>query len=141
MIVIRHAKFDRMRLVPLHPSVTAALAGYAATRDRLCPAPRTGRFFLSSTGCALRREEVEHIFREITAALGLRTDAVRPRIHDLRHTFVVRTLIDWQRERADISANLPVLSTYLGHYSEPAVMPNRVRDGLLCKGSGPCCSA
>ena len=119
VIVIRHAKFDRMRLVPLHPSVTAALAGYAATRDRLCPAPRTGRFFLSSTGCALRREEVEHIFREITAALGLRTDAIRPRIHDLRHTFVVRTLIDWQRERADISANLPVLSTYLGHV-EPA---------------------
>jgi integrase/recombinase XerD len=141
VIVIRHAKFDRMRLVPLHPSVTAALAGYAATGDRLCPAPRTGRFFLSSTVARCGAKRWSTSSGEITAALGLRTDAIQPRIHDLRHTFVVRTLIDWQCERADISANLPVLSTYLGHYSEPAVMPNRVRDGLLCKGSGPCCSA
>jgi integrase len=44
---------------------------------------------------------------------------VRARIHDLRHSFAVRTLIDWQREDRDISALLPVLSTYLGHV-EPA---------------------
>ena len=34
MVTVRHAKFDRIRLVPLHPSVTAALRAYAATRDR-----------------------------------------------------------------------------------------------------------
>lgn len=119
VIVVRHAKFDRVRLVPQHPSVTAELAAYAATRDRLCRAPRCGRFFLSSTGGAVRREQLQCVFRDITASLGLRTDTVRPRIHDLRHTFAVRTLIDWQRQGADISANLPVLSTYLGHV-EPA---------------------
>lgn len=119
VITIRHAKFDRMRLVPLHPSVTAALTDYAATRSRLCPAARTDRFFVSSTGGALRREQVQHTFRETTTILGLRTETSHPRIHDLRHTFAVRTLIDWQRERADIGANLPVLSTYLGHV-EPA---------------------
>ena len=43
----------------------------------------------------------------------------RPRVHDLWHTFAVHTLIDWQREGADIPALLPVLSTYLGHV-EPA---------------------
>jgi integrase len=37
VITIRHAKFDRVRLVPLHLSVTAALRDYATTRDRLCP--------------------------------------------------------------------------------------------------------
>jgi integrase len=58
---------------------------------------------------------VQRVFREITTAIGLRTGVVRPRIHDLRHTFAVRTLIDWQRDGADINANLPVLSTYLGH--------------------------
>jgi integrase/recombinase XerD len=119
VITIRHAKFDRMRVVPLHPSVIAALAGYASTRDRLCPTPRTERFFVSTTGGTLRREQVQHVFRETTAALGLRTGTIRPRIHDLRHTFAVRTLIDWQRDGADINANLPVLSTYLGHV-EPA---------------------
>jgi len=119
VITIRHAKFDRMRLVPLHPSVTAALRGYTSARGRLCPAPRTDRFFVSATGCALRREEADHVFRVITGLIGLRTGTVRPRIHDLRHSFAVRTLIDGQREGADVSALLPVLSTYLGHV-EPA---------------------
>jgi integrase/recombinase XerD len=85
VITIRHAKFDRVRLVPLHPSVTAALRDYAATRDRLCPAPRTDRYFLSCRGYALRRGEADRIFRTITAGTGLRTGAARPRIHDLRH--------------------------------------------------------
>jgi integrase/recombinase XerD len=115
LVTIRHAKFDRMRLVPLHPSVTAALRGYVSARGRLCPAPRTDRFFVSATGRALRREEAERVFRVITGLIGLRTGAVHPRIHDLRHSFAVRTLIDGQREGLDVSALLPVLSTYLGH--------------------------
>ena len=119
VITIQHAKFDRMRLVPLHSSVTAALRGYASARGRLCPVPRTDRFFVSATGCALRREEAGHVFRVITGLIGLRTGTVRPRIHDLRHSFAVRTLIDGQREGADVSALLPVLSTYLGQV-EPA---------------------
>lgn len=41
----------------------------------------------------------------------------RPRIHDLRHSFAVNTLIDWQRDGVDIASRLPVLSTYLGHVS------------------------
>jgi integrase len=119
LLTIRHAKFDRIRLVPLHPSVTAALRRYAATRRRLCPAPRTDRFFLSATGRALRGGEADHVFRVITGMTGLRAGTVRPRIHDLRHSFAVRTLIDWQREGVDVSTMLPVLSTYLGHV-EPA---------------------
>jgi integrase/recombinase XerD len=105
--------------VPLHPSVVAALRNHAAARDRLCPAPRVDRFFVSVTGRALRRAEVQHVFRVITARIGLRTGTVRPRIHDLRHTFAVRSLIDWQRDGVDAAAMLPVLSTYLGHV-EPA---------------------
>ena len=119
MVTIRHAKFDRIRLVPLHPSVAAALRAYAAARDRLCPTASSDRFFVSVTGRPLRRGEADHVFREITGLIGLRTDTVHPRIHDLRHSFAVRTLIDGHRNRADISSLLPVLSTYLGHV-EPA---------------------
>ena len=115
LVTIRRAKFDRMRLVPLHRSVTAELGAYATRRDRLCPAPSCDRFFVSVTGRPLRRGPTEAIFREITTALGLRTDSVHPRIHDLRHTLAVRTLIDGHRNGADISSLLPVLSTYLGH--------------------------
>jgi integrase/recombinase XerD len=37
----------------------------------------------------------------------------------LRHRFAVSTLTEWQRDGVDISAHLPLLSTYLGHV-EPA---------------------
>ncbi len=119
MITVRHAKFDRVRLVPLHPSVTAELREYATARDRLCPRPLVDRFFLSVTGGVLSRHAAHRAFREATERIGLRTETVHPRIHDLRHAFAVHTLIDAHRHGVDISALLPVLSTYLGHV-EPA---------------------
>lgn len=119
VITIRHAKFDRIRLVPLHPTVTAALRVYVAQRDRLCPTPSCDRFFVSVTGRALRRGDAEEVFRGITMVLGLRTDTTHPHIHGLRHSFAVHTLIEAHRNGLDVSALLPVLSTYLGHV-EPA---------------------
>lgn len=119
IVTVRHAKFDRVRLVPLHPSVTAALRGYVRERDRLCSSASCDRFFVSATGRPLRRGEADCLFRDITTQIGLRTETVHPNIHALRHTFAVRTLIDGHRNGADVSALLPVLSTYLGHV-EPA---------------------
>jgi integrase/recombinase XerD len=58
---------------------------------------------------------VHHTFNQITTALGLRTATVRPRLHDLRHSFAIHTLIDWQRSGADVGARMAALSTYLGH--------------------------
>jgi integrase/recombinase XerD len=115
LLTIRHAKFGRMRLVPIHPSVTAALREYVAVRDRLCPSPRADRFFVTENGCVQQRWGADRAFRAVTEKLGLRTATDHPRIHDLRHSFAVQTLLDWQREGADIPALLPVLSTYLGH--------------------------
>lgn len=117
VITIREAKFDRSRLVPLHPTTTAALGRYAAERERLCPRPRSNAFFLSGSGTALNRSDVSKTLRKITAAIGLRTEAVRPRVHDLRHSFAVHTLIAWQRSRVNIDEHIVVLSTYLGHVS------------------------
>lgn len=47
--------------------------------------------------------------------LGLLRDSVRPRIHDLRHSFAVRTLLEWQRRGVSVDAHIATLSTYLGH--------------------------
>lgn len=115
VITIRHAKFDRTRLVPLHESTTAALCAYAATRDRLCPRPSADVFFCSSVGTALQRSRVDETFRQITTALGLRTETAHPRVHDLRHGFAVRTLLTWQRCGVSIDRHLATLSGYLGH--------------------------
>jgi integrase len=118
VIRIAHTKFDRDRFVPLHPSATKSLRGYATRRDRLCPNPRSDTFFISSTGTALRHSSVHATFLSLLAPAGLTTaTGGRPRIHDLRHSLVVNTLIDWQRDGVDVAASLPVLSTYLGHVS------------------------
>ena len=85
VVIIRHAKFDRMRLVPLHQTTTAALRRYALTRDLLCPEPLTDRFFLSSIGGELSGSAVDLAFRGLTAAIGLRDSGTGPRVHDLRH--------------------------------------------------------
>lgn len=115
VIVIRHAKFDRMRLVPVHATTTSVLHRCALTRDLLCPEPSTDRFFLSSTGGAVSGSAVDQAFRRLTAAIGIREGSTGPRVHDLRHTFAVSTLTGWQRDGLDVSTHLPVLSTYLGH--------------------------
>ncbi len=115
VLTIREAKFGHTRLVPLHPTVTDALAGYASSRNRLCPSPKSKTFFVSSVGTALLAGEIHRTFNQLTTALGLRTASIRPRIHDLRHSFAVRTLIDWHQAGVDIDARLWVLSTYLGH--------------------------
>jgi integrase/recombinase XerD len=47
--------------------------------------------------------------------MGIRTEAVHPRAHDLRHSFAVETLIRWHRSGVDIDTAMPRLSTYLGH--------------------------
>jgi integrase len=59
---------------------------------------------------------VQQIFRRLcdNAGVGAGTPS-RPRIHDLRHTFAVRTLLDWYRAGENVEARVPWLSTYLGH--------------------------
>ena len=63
---------------------------------------------------------VEETFRRVVDDAGIGADAPhRPRLHDLRHTFAIRTLLGWYRSGEDVQAKIPSLSTYLGH-REPA---------------------
>ena len=126
VITIREqtAKLERARLVPLHPTTVDALGRYATQRERLCPKPSSTAFFLSGTGAALDRSAVGKTLRKITTALGLRTATVHPRAHDLRHSFAVRTLIDWQRSGVPIdphrrAVDLPRARQPSGHLLVP----------------------
>jgi integrase/recombinase XerD len=117
LLTIVSTKSGRDRLLPLHPTVTAALAGYARRRDELCPAPSTSRFFVSSASTPVHERLADLAFAQLTSRLGLRAEGRQPRIHDLRHTFAVRQLLAWHRDGADVNAKMPVLSAYLGHVS------------------------
>jgi integrase len=113
----RTAKLERARLVPLHATTVAALKRYASARRRLCPRSRANTFFVSAAGTRIDRSTVSKTLRGITTALGLRTESIHPRAHDLRHSFAVSTLIAWQRAGARVDEQIAALSTYLGHAS------------------------
>lgn len=115
-LLIRESKFGKSRMVPLQTSVLDALQRYAVVRDDVHPQPTTASFFVSTRGNRMVYPTVQAVFRNLCDGAGIGADAPsRPRIHDLRHTFAIRTLIGWYRAGQDVEARLPVLSTYLGH--------------------------
>lgn len=115
VLVIRKPKFDKSREVPLHASTCSALVDYRALRDRLAPCQQTPSLFVSTAGTRLIYQNVHETFLRIVYGAGLEHRRPRPTLHDLRHTFAIRTVIDWHRARLDVEARLPLLSTYLGH--------------------------
>ena len=117
MLTVRDAKFGKTRLIPLHPTAAAALARYSALRDEHHPRPADPALFLSTAGTRLRHSNVSLTFSKLTAQAGLarRSASCRPRIHDVRHSYAVATVLGWYRDGADVAAMMPRLSTYLGH--------------------------
>ena len=116
VITVRAAKFNKHRELPLDTTTTDALRAYAATRERVVPDPPGPTFFVSRRGTAVIYADFGAKFREIVTSSGVGAGSpVRPRIHDVRHSFAVDTLVRWHREGRDVGALLPRLSTYLGH--------------------------
>jgi integrase len=113
---IRESKFGKSRFVPVLPSTMAALDQYAQIRDQLTARPTTASFFVSVRGTRLIYPVVQQVFHRLRESAGIADGStIRPRIHGLRHTFAVRTLMEWYRTGQDVEARLPMLSTYLGH--------------------------
>jgi integrase len=116
MLLIRESKFGKSRLVALHPSTAKALATFAELRDELQPQPNTAAFFVSLTRNRLSYAVVQETFRRLVDTAGIGAGAISPpRLHDLRHTFAVTTLLAWYRSGENVQAKIPALSTYLGH--------------------------
>jgi integrase/recombinase XerD len=117
ILTIRQTKFGKSRLVPLHISSRDIMADYARRRDRLVRRAASPCFFLNDHGRRLEVSAVRRTFYDLSHQIGLRepTDRKGPRLHDFRHRFAVRTLIQWYRSNEDIEQRLPVLSTFLGH--------------------------
>ena len=115
MVTIRHGKFGKSRALPLHPTTVAALDDYLRRDDR----PRYAgqpTLLISSTGKRLCYTAVQPIFQKLLRHCGIapRSATCRPRIHDLRHSFAVTTIVDDYRS-GDPGSRLAILSTYLGH--------------------------
>jgi integrase/recombinase XerD len=103
--------------VPLHETTTRALLEYGRLRDRFVTEPQSPAFFVSPSGSRLSKGTFNGTFAKLIRQVGLEGcgQRVRPRAHDLRHSFAVRTLIDWYRDGENVDRQMPLLSTFLGH--------------------------
>jgi len=114
IVTVHQGKFRKDRLVPLALSLVNRLRKYAARFENrpldqiFFPAPDGGPFCLRTVYGLLRKLLLECGIAHAGRGTG-------PRIHDLRHTFAVHTLLRWYRNGEDLDAKLPLLSTYLGH--------------------------
>jgi integrase len=115
-LVTVQGKYDRTRLVPLHASTIAMLRDYRLRCQQLCPVPAASAFFLSTAGTRLTVSRVDAVFAQLLTHAGITGRRGRPpKVHDIRHTFAVTTLIGWYRNGADVAAQMPLLSRFMGH--------------------------
>ena len=114
-LVVRETKFHKTRLLPLHATVRQELDRYLAARREVGTADRA--LFISAAGQPLPYNSVRYVFLNLLDRTKLRgAHAGRdPRIHDLRHTFAVRSLEQCGHDHTAVARHIVALSTYLGH--------------------------
>lgn len=117
VLTVRNGKFGKSRELPVHSSTVAALRRYLRVREAHHHADVSDALLISPAGTRLIYCNVHATFRQLRRDAGLRprSPACRPRIHDIRHAFAVRTLLEWYRAGVEVQPRLPLLSTYLGH--------------------------
>jgi integrase len=113
-LLIRRAKFQKTRMVPLHETAAVGLGRYLEHRQRT---RRGGDYvFVSDKGQSLIYWKVRGVFRTLLKSAGIKPSGGRwPRIHDLRHTFAVRALESSPTGRQRIGKHMLALATYMGH--------------------------
>lgn len=118
-IEIRGTKFFKSRRLPLSDSVVAALQLYLGTRKQAgAPTtPDTALFWSQGRSGRYSRAMGRNLLVRVLRRAGLKpaTGRIGPRIHDLRHAFVVNRMLIWYREGTNPQSRLPYLATYLGH--------------------------
>jgi site-specific recombinase XerD len=121
LLLLVRPKFGKSRLVPIHPTTVRKLRGYWKRRETWLRLGNksSSHFFMTRNGTPLSHNAIYVAFRWLSVDIGLRkvTSGSGPRIHDLRHRFAVKTLINWYRSGKNAEVLLPALATFLGHVS------------------------
>jgi integrase len=112
-LVIRATKFQKSRLVPLDETARHSLQQYVAARRRFAPTVTT--LFVSRSGGKLAYSAVNTTFLLLTRAAGLRGGPGQQgcRLHDLRHTFAVRSLEQCPPDRRAVAQHITMNGAYL----------------------------
>lgn len=117
VLCIHEAKFNKRRLVPLHPSTVKSLRAYAKLRDQKEMCPASEHFFLRDDGQPANQPGLLYALQALCRQLGWRPrgDHAHHRLHDFRHTFIVRSILRFYQQGIDVDRAVLALSTYVGH--------------------------
>lgn len=118
-ITIRETKFFKSRILPLADSALFALRDYLeARRKAKAPqSPESGLFWHDQGNARYTSRAIAGCLVDILRLAGIKPPKgkIGPRIHDLRHSFVVNRILQWYRAGINPQDKLPFLATYLGH--------------------------
>jgi integrase len=119
-LMLRECKNGQDRLIPLSLSMREICRDYMAYKQGVgLPCLPKDKFFTATDGRACESVTVYEIFRVVVYRAGLPHGGrgKGPRLHDLRHTFCVNSLVKMAEEGLDLYTSMPVLMTYMGHKS------------------------
>jgi site-specific recombinase XerD len=118
-LFINSSKFKKERIVPLHATVTEALAKYRGfITKKLGQRSGSESFFVSSYGQKFSTRSFEYAFQQIRPVLYTNPsfdESRKIRLYDFRHTFACDTIRRLLKTGEDINHKLYLLSTYMGH--------------------------
>lgn len=120
LLVVRRTKFYKSRLIPFGPRMNGLLTAYLKVQSmRRGHAMPDSPLFTFVQNRSIHPGTISQTFHSLVPRLHLKIpDGVSdPRLHDLRHSFAVGTLLRWYRSGIDPQSRLLHLSTFLGHVS------------------------
>ena len=116
-LIINSSKGWARRIVPASSSTIEALADYQQRRDQLLPCRGSDAFFVTDRGQPLDIRAAGYAFGLLCSHQGLLNQNAdrRPRLYDIRHTFVCNRILAWYEADESVDSLMPQLSQYIGH--------------------------
>lgn len=118
LIKLRESKNGQDRIVPMSLSLREVCKDWVAYKQKMgIPVDADSPLFTAADGHRISHSTINHIFRTILqrAGIGHGGRGHGPRLHDLRHTFCVNSLVKLSEAGMDLYYSMPILMTYMGH--------------------------
>lgn len=119
-ITLEITKNRQHRMIPINESLFNVLSQYVEAKSRITRLKHKDDddlFFVSVLGGDMKAPTVHYYFKQALNACGIKRcpGRVGPRIHDIRHTFAVHSIMQQVECGTDMYCAMPILSIFLGH--------------------------
>ena len=121
ILMMRHAKGDKQRWVPMHPLLTKILARYCLAMG-VVGVPDAWAFPVPGQEQSMTPKDAQHGFEKIlrlanVSLPGRKKQECGPCLYCLRHVFVLKSFAAAEKAGRTIDDSVPYVSLYLGHDS------------------------